>query len=143
MLFFTGISRFSSDILTSQISNIDNCYSQMNELKDMVDIGSSILRNINNPIEEFGDLLHQAWRVKRSLSKMVSNNTIDDIYEIARNNGAIGGKILGAGGGGFILFFVKPQDQEKVKDALNKLIHIPFLFENKGSKVVINQPNGF
>jgi D-glycero-alpha-D-manno-heptose-7-phosphate kinase len=143
MLFFTKISRFSSDVSMSQISNIDNCYSQMNELQDMVDVGSSILKNINKPIEQFGSLLDQAWKTKRSLSKLVSNNIIDDVYKTARNNGAIGGKVLGAGGGGFILFFVKPQDQEKVKTALNKLIHVPFLFENTGSKVIINQPNGY
>jgi D-glycero-alpha-D-manno-heptose-7-phosphate kinase len=143
MLFFTGISRFSSEVLKAQLLNIDNCYSQMNELKDMVDVGSSILRNINNPMEHFGVLLDTAWKTKRSLSKHVSNNIIDNVYETAINKGAIGGKILGAGGGGFILFFVKPENQANVKKALKKLTYVPFKFENTGSKVVLYQPNGF
>ena len=74
---------------------------------------------------------------------MISNTKIDDLYKAAINAGAIGGKILGAGGGGFVLFFVKPQDQKKVKNVLKSLTHVPFSFENTGSKVVVYQPNGF
>lgn len=143
MLFFTGVSRFSSDVSKSQISNLGNCYNQMNELSDMVNEGSSILRNTQVPIDQFGTLLDKAWQIKRSLSNLISNNTIDELYNTAIKSGAIGGKILGAGGGGFILFFVKPENQNKVKKALKKFTYVPFKFENSGSKVVLYQPNGF
>jgi D-glycero-alpha-D-manno-heptose-7-phosphate kinase len=142
MLFFTGISRFSLEVAKSQVSNIKNCHSQMSELYDMVGEGSSILSNINTPIDEFGKLLHKAWEIKRSLSDKITNLKIDKLYNAAINAGAIGGKVLGAGGGGFVLFFVKPENQNKVKIALANLTFVPFKFENTGSKVVLYQPNG-
>jgi D-glycero-alpha-D-manno-heptose-7-phosphate kinase len=143
MLFFTGISRFSSEIAESQVSNIKNCYSQMSELYDMVGEGSSILANNNTPINDFGKLLHQAWKNKKSLSGKVTNTKIDALYDAAIKAGATGGKVLGAGGGGFVLFFVKPENQDRVKIALSNLTFVPFKFENTGSKVVLYQPNGF
>lgn len=143
MLFFTGVSRFSSEVISSQLLNLDNCHSQLNEMQCMVDEGASILRNLNHPLSDFGKLLDKAWKNKRSLSKLVSNNKIDEIYEAAIRAGAIGGKILGAGGGGFILFFVKPENQINIKQALKGFTHVPFRFENTGSKVVLYQPNGF
>ena len=143
MLFFTGISRFSSEVAESQIANMGNCFSQMQEMYEMVKEGSSILTKQDIPLEEFGKLLNRAWHNKRTLSNMITNSEIDDLYEAALNAGAIGGKLLGAGGGGFVLFFVKPQDQKKVKNVLNKLTHVPFNFENTGSKIVVDQPNGF
>jgi D-glycero-alpha-D-manno-heptose-7-phosphate kinase len=142
MLFFTGVSRFSSDVAESQISNMGNCFSQMIELYDMVEEGSSILTNTKVPIDEFGKLLDRAWNNKKTLSNMISNAKIDDLYKTAIKAGAIGGKILGAGGGGFILFFVKPQDQLKLKKTLKSLTHVPFSFENSGSKTVVYQPGG-
>jgi D-glycero-alpha-D-manno-heptose-7-phosphate kinase len=143
MLFFTGVSRLSSEVAESQISNMENCSSQMHELHEMVDEGSKILSNTNIPLEEFGKLLDKTWRNKRSLSHMITNTKIDDLYNAAINAGATGGKILGAGGGGFVLFFVKPEHQEKVKTTLLSLTLVPFKFENTGSKVVVYQPNGF
>ena len=120
-----------------------NCFPQMQELYEMAEEGSSILTRPNIPLEEFGKLLDKAWHNKRSLSNMITNNEIDNLYKTAIKAGAIGGKVLGAGGGGFVLFFVKPQDQKKVKDVLKKLTHVPFNFENTGSKVVVYQPIGF
>ncbi|MDA9766840.1 kinase [Candidatus Thioglobus sp.] len=143
MLFFTGISRFSSEIAKSQILNMNKCRLQMHELRDMVDEASSILGNPNTPLEEFGKLLNKAWENKRSLSDRVSNTQIDELYSAAIKAGALGGKILGAGGGGFILFFAKPENQDRVKAALDNLTFVPFKFENTGSKVVLYQPNGF
>ena len=142
MLFFTGVSRFSSEVAESQIANMGNCFSQMQEIYDMTKEGSSILTRQDIPLEEFGKLLDRAWHNKRTLSNMITNTKIDDLYQAAINAGAIGGKLLGAGGGGFVLFFVKPQDQMKVKNVLNTLTHVPFSFENTGSKVVVYQPNG-
>ena len=142
MLFFTGVSRFSSEITESQLSNMENCSSQMHKLRGMVNEGSIILSNTKIPLEEFGKLLDSAWHNKRSLSNMITNNEIDNLYEIAIKAGASGGKVLGAGGGGFILFFVKPEHQKKVKTVLSSLTYDPFKFENTGSKVVVYQPNG-
>jgi len=142
MLFFTGVSRFSSEVTKSQLENMKNCHSQMREIQGMVGEGLSILTNDNSSLDEFGFLLNDAWKMKSSLSRDITNSGIDDIYDIAIKNGAIGGKILGAGGGGFVLFFVKPQDQNKVKNALKSLTYVPFSFENTGSKVVVFQPNG-
>jgi D-glycero-alpha-D-manno-heptose-7-phosphate kinase len=115
----------------------------MNELHDMVREGSLILGNINTPIDEFGKLLHKAWITKKSLSSKVSNIKVDELYDTAIKAGATGGKLLGAGGGGFILFFVKPENQNKVRTALSNLTFVPFKFEKTGSKVVLCQPNGF
>ena len=143
MLFFTGIQRFASEVSESQIANMGNCFSQMQELYEMAEEGSSILTRPNIPLEDFGKLLDRAWHNKKTLSNMITNTQIDDLYKAAINAGAIGGKILGAGAGGFVLFFVKPQDQKKVKDTLKKLTHVPFNFENTGSKIVVYQPNGF
>ena len=94
-------------------------------------------------MEEFGKLLNKAWENKRSLSDRISNTQIDELYSAAIKAGALGGKILGAGGGGFILFFAKPENQDRVKAALDNLTFVPFKFENTGSKVVLYQPNGF
>jgi len=96
----------------------------------------------NAPIEEIGRMLDQNWKYKRSLSDKVSTSEIDQIYETAKKSGAIGGKLLGAGGGGFMVFFVRPAIQDKVRQALGKLIHVPFRFESGGSRVVLYQPNG-
>ena len=142
MLFFTGVSRFSSEVAKSQLENMKNCHSQMREIQGMVGEGLSILTNDNSSLDEFGFLLNDAWKMKSSLSRDITNSGIDDIYDIAIKNGAIGGKILGSGGGGFVLFFVKPQDQNKVKNALKSLTYVPFSFENTGSKVLVYQPNG-
>ena len=143
MLFFTGVTRFSSEVSASQLENLDSCKSQMQEIQDMVNEGSSILRNENICIDDFGKLLDRAWQTKRSLSNLISSKKIDLLYSSATKAGAIGGKILGAGGGGFILFFVKPENQIHVKKALKGFTHVPFRFENTGSKVVLYQPDGF
>ena len=143
MLFFTGVSRFSSEISKSQIKNMKNCSSQMHELYDMAIEGSNILSNDKVPLEEFGKLINKAWQNKRSLSNKITNSKIDELYDCAIKAGASGGKVLGAGGGGFILFYVKPEYQENVRRSLKNLTYVPFSFENTGSKVVVFQPNGF
>ena len=136
MLFFTGISRFASDVSKSQIENMGNCFSQMHELYEMAEEGSSILTRPNIPLEEFGKLLDKAWHNKRSLSNMITNNEIDNLYKTAMKAGAIGGKVLGAGGGGFILFYVPLEKQQEVKRKLSNLIYEPVRFENDGSKII-------
>jgi len=137
MLFYTGKARFASEVAQTKIDNFKNCESELKGLHTMVDEAISILQNPETPIQNFGALLHQAWLLKRSLSKNVSSPEIDSIYEAACKAGAIGGKILGAGGGGFMLLFVKPESQDAVRESLKKLVYVNFKFENEGSKIVL------
>lgn len=142
ILFFTGITRFASDIAESKINNFSNRKTELTEMRAMVDEAIKILQSNNEPIESFGKLLHESWLYKRNLSSKVSTHRIDNLYESALNAGATGGKILGAGGGGFMLFFVKPELQQNVRECLKELVHVPFKFEDSGSRVVLYQPNG-
>jgi D-glycero-alpha-D-manno-heptose-7-phosphate kinase len=142
MLFFTGFSRIASDIAQEQISNIDNCASELRAMRSMVDRAVDILSDRKSPMRELGELLDEAWRLKRRLSNRVSNPQIDEIYEAGRAAGAIGGKLLGAGGGGFMVFMVDPEKREQVRERLAKLIHVSVGFDNDGSKIVLYQPDG-
>lgn len=142
MLCFTGFSRIAAEVAQSKIANLARRQVELERMRGMVEEAVQILHASQRPIEEFGDLLHQAWLVKKQLSEKVSTSEIDAIYQTARHAGAIGGKILGAGGGGFLLLFVRPADQPKVREALKNLIHVPFSFDESGSRVVLYQPNG-
>ena len=143
LLFFTGLSRFSSDIARDKVSNFTNRFQELTRIKEMVDEGMSILQNPSTPIMDLGKLMHESWKLKRSLSKKVSTPQIDKIYETGIKAGAIGGKILGAGGGGFILFFAKPENHSKIRERLKNLVHVAFHFDDVGSKIVFYEPNGF
>jgi D-glycero-alpha-D-manno-heptose-7-phosphate kinase len=143
MLFFTRMTRIASEVAKSQIENIASRHVQLTRMQEMVDEGLSILGKDATSLDEFGKLLDQAWRYKRSLSDQVSNAAIDDIYEAAMGAGALGGKILGAGGGGFLLIFARPENQPRIREALSSLVHVPFRFEGGGSTVALYQPNGF
>jgi D-glycero-alpha-D-manno-heptose-7-phosphate kinase len=142
MLCFTGFSRFASDVAKSQLDNLAAKQQQLKRMRQMVDEGLAIFANSSVPIQAFGELLHEAWQNKRSLSNMVTTPGIDHIYEAARDAGAIGGKLLGAGGGGFMLLFAKPERHAGIRERLSELIHVPFNFEDSGSRVVLYQPNG-
>jgi D-glycero-alpha-D-manno-heptose-7-phosphate kinase len=142
MLCFTGFSRYASDIAKSTIDSISTRRLELERMGQMVDEAMRILTKPQTPIEDFGRLLHDGWRMKRSLAPQVSTAAIDEIYETARSAGAIGGKIMGAGGGGFMLLFVPPALQQAVRSRLAKLIHVPFQFESDGSRIVLYQPNG-
>lgn len=141
MLFFTGFSRIASDIAKEQIEKILDNRKQLLAISEMVDEAISIL-NSERDIYEFGELLHESWKIKRSFSEKISNQHIDGIYEAARDSGALGGKILGAGGGGFMLIFAKPEDQPRVKERLKDLLLVPCSFENSGSQIVVYNPDG-
>ncbi len=142
MLFFTGLSRNASDIAKVQIENLKSRETELGRMQEMVDEGIGILNGGGSSLDDFGKLLHESWIHKRSLSDKVSTPFIDEIYEAARKEGAMGGKILGAGGGGFLLLFVPPEYQDRVRARLNSLIYVQFEFENSGSKIVLYQPNG-
>ena len=136
MLFFTGASRFASDIAKVQIENTPKKEKELSLMYKMVDRAIGILNR--GDLNDFGRLLDETWQLKKSLSDKISNPMIDDIYKRALRAGALGGKILGAGGGGFILFFVPSENQEKVKEELKNLLYVPFHFENLGSQIILN-----
>ncbi|MDO8501403.1 MAG: hypothetical protein Q7S20_06140 [Gemmatimonadaceae bacterium] len=143
MLCFTGVSRTASEIAKAQIENSKNRQTELKRMTEMVDEAIQILQSPNASIDEFGELLHHGWLHKRKLSEKVSTPEIDSLYEAARGAGAIGGKLLGAGGGGFLLLFVRPELRPEVQDVLKTLVHVPFEFDDSGSRVVLYQPNGF
>lgn len=143
MLFFTGFSRYASEIAKSKIANFGKKQQDLHTMYQMVDEALSILQNTNIPIDDFGKLLDESWQLKRGLSDKVSTSAIDDIYDSAKSAGATGGKLLGAGGGGFMLLFVKPELQQQVKEKLGSLLQIPFKFEPQGSRIALYQPDGF
>jgi len=139
MLFFTGFSRVASDIAKSQVANMDKKSDELRRMCKMVDKAAEILCN-GQDISLFGELLHSTWMHKRSLSDHVSNSKIDALYDTARKAGAIGGKLLGAGGGGFMLLFVRPEKWAAVREALRDLIYVPFKFEDSGSQIIYYKP---
>ncbi|HEY9075455.1 MAG TPA: GHMP kinase [Anaerolineaceae bacterium] len=139
MLFFTGVKRTASSIAESFIDRMEDNKRQLRIMKDLVDEGISILSS-DQSILGFGELLHEAWLAKRSLSSKVSNPIVDEIYAEALKAGAIGGKITGAGGGGFFLLFVPPEKQEAVRSQLNFLIQVPFKFSYSGSQIIYFEP---
>jgi D-glycero-alpha-D-manno-heptose-7-phosphate kinase len=143
MLCFTGFSRIAAEVAKASIENFKSRAAELNRMKEMVEEAIQILQTGRRPIDDFGKLLHESWRYKRSLSTRVSTPEIDAMYEAAIGAGATGGKILGAGGGGFLLLFVAPERQAKVRERLKNLIHVPFRFEDSGSRVVLYSPNGW
>jgi len=142
MLCFTGFSRIADSIAKSKIDNFKNRETELHRMRQMVDEAVAILVDSSVSIDEFGKLLDLAWKYKRSLSDQVSTPQIDQIYDAAKHAGAIGGKILGAGGGGFMLLFAKPENHERIRERLKDLVHVDFKFEESGSRVVLYQPNG-
>ncbi len=135
MLFFTGFSRFSSEIASSQAKNIEDKLTELKEMQYLVDDAQNILTSKAN-LDEFGRMLDYTWKLKRGLTSSITNDSIDGLYKTAINAGAAGGKLLGAGGGGFLLFYVEKDKQLKVKEALKDYLYIPFEFENSGTKVI-------
>ncbi len=135
LLFFTGISRTASDIAADKIKSIPNKKQELHAMHQMVEEATRIL-SIGNDITDFGRLLHESWMLKRQISASISPDFIDDIYKKARQAGAIGGKLLGAGGGGFMLFFVRPEDKPQLCEALKNLLLVPFQFESNGSQII-------
>ena len=135
MLFYTGIRRTASQVAGSYISDIDAKQQHMKRMADLLTEGIDLLQS-GRDIGEFGRLLNEAWQIKRSLGPRISNSLVDDIYERARRAGALGGKIAGAGGGGFMMLFVPPDRQVHVREMLSAFIHVPFEFETSGSQVV-------
>ena len=139
LLFFTGFSRFASEIASEQIKKTPEKKKELNIMQEMVIDALKMLNGKNVNIEDFGNLLHESWKLKRSLTDKITNDSINQIYELARESGATGGKLLGAGGGGFILFIAKPELHKTIKQKLRHLLYVPFKFENTGSSIIFYQ----
>jgi len=142
IFFFTGFSRFASDFAQDQIKNLNQRKSQLRGIRAMVDRAMDVLGDKSGSVRELGEMLHESWMLKRELAGSVSNSRIDDIYEAGRAAGAIGGKLLGAGGGGFMVLLVEPDRRECVRERLKDLIHVSVGFDNTGSKIVLYEPAG-
>jgi D-glycero-alpha-D-manno-heptose-7-phosphate kinase len=140
LLFYTGESRIASSIAKSQIENIESKADLYSSMKKTVDTAIDILSSDEVNICEFGSLLNESWALKRQMSDLITNSNIDWMYTEALKNGAIGGKVLGAGGGGFFLVFAAPKNHFKIKMALSNYLEVPFEFENTGSTVTMYSP---
>lgn len=138
LLFFTGLSRFSFQIQKTTKKMLGKRTSELIKIRDMVDIAEKILTDENRSLDEFGALLNETWQLKRSISSEISTDAIDYVYIKAMNAGALGGKLLGAGGGGCLLFYVPREKQESVRNALSDLHEVKFRFENEGTKIISN-----
>lgn len=136
MLFFTGFSRKASEIASEQIKKTPDRGKELGQMHEMVDEAITILNSSDSDLTDFGKLLHKNWVIKRKLTKKITTPHIDEIYNRGIKAGALGGKLLGAGGGGFILFFVEPEKQSKVKKKLSDLLYVPFRFDSLGSQIV-------
>lgn len=136
MLFFTGFARFAVEIEKDKLRQLDTNKHSLSLMQSTVEAAADILDGDLSGYNDFGTLLHESWLLKKRLSSKVSTGIIDDIYSKAMKSGALGGKILGAGGGGFMLFFVKPEDRERLRQGLEPLLHVPFRFDTLGSQVI-------
>ncbi|RPJ08155.1 MAG: kinase, partial [Spirochaetaceae bacterium] len=143
MLIYTGLARNASDIACEQINNTQKNKELLCRMKEFADEAQEILVSKSGDFVQFGRLLHESWKLKKCLSNKITNPEIEAIYDAAVKNGAIGGKVLGAGGGGFMLFYVEPEYQNKVKDALSDYLHVPFKFTYTGSEIIVYNPDFF
>ena len=139
MLFFTGVKRTASTVADSYVDKLSSKRVALDTTRDLVDESLKILVG-QTDLARFGEMMHEGWRVKRTLSEHVTNPHIDELYDCARAAGAIGGKITGAGGGGFLLLYVPRDRQSRVRERLSTLIHVPFKFEHGGSQIIFFEP---
>ncbi|MDI6786289.1 MAG: kinase [bacterium] len=142
MFYYTGISRIASEVAKKQIEDTPKKKKELSDMHQMVDEALKILNNEDGDVLDFGKLLHESWKLKKNLTEKISTSEVDNIYEIAMKAGAVGGKLLGAGGGGFMIIFAEPDIQPKIRTRLMGLLEVPFKFENQGSQIIFYQPNG-
>ena len=140
LLFFTGFSRFSSEIQKSTEAAIKDKTAQLEEMLALVNEAQKVLVNDKSDLDDFGRLLDTTWRLKRQTGAKISTGSIDELYEKGIKAGALGGKLLGAGGGGFLVFYVQPEKRQAVLAAMRDLLHVPFAFENGGTQVLYYAP---
>lgn len=142
LLFFTRFSRIAETVASKQIENLLSRERQLRCMRQMVEEAAAILQDTSRPISQIGRLLNETWRLKKELADCVSNGAVDDIYTAALNAGALGGKLLGAGGGGFMLIFAEPAAHVRIREALNSLIEVSFRIGSAGSRIVVYEPDG-
>ncbi len=143
MMFFTGFTRFSSDIQKKNASGEVERTKRLKKMLTLVDDAEAVLTDKSADLDDFGRLLDETWKLKRGTGSAVSTDSIDELYAKGIKAGALGGKLLGAGGGGFLLFYVKEENREAVRAAMKDLLHIPFEFENGGTRVVYYSPETY
>jgi D-glycero-alpha-D-manno-heptose-7-phosphate kinase len=139
-LFFTGFARTASEVAQEQVKVTHQRKRELETMLQCVLEAETIIRCTSRSLDDFGRLLHDSWQIKRTLTQKITNPTIDEIYEAGLSAGALGGKLLGAGGGGFMLFYVPPERREALRTRLKKLLCVPFAFSTKGSHVVVYEP---
>lgn len=143
MLFFTGFTRFSSDVQkANSVANVSKT-AHLREILMLVDDAEKVLTDIKSDLDDFGRMLDLTWKLKRQTGTAVSTDTIDELYAKGIAAGALGGKLLGAGGGGFLVFYVQPDYQDSVRLAMRDLLHIPFEFEDGGTRVIYYTPENY
>jgi D-glycero-alpha-D-manno-heptose-7-phosphate kinase len=140
-LYFTGFARTASEIAQEQVRLTPQRKQELGTMLQLVNEAEAIVASPSRSLDEFGRLLHDGWQIKRSLTQKISNANIDEIYEAGRSAGAVGGKLLGAGGGGFMLFFVSPERRQALRERLKKLLCVPISFSSRGSHVVVYEPD--
>ena len=140
MLFYTGVTRFSAEVQKDTMSNQQDKIVQLKEMLSLVDDAQTILENKHSDFNDFGRLLDHTWRLKRKTGGKISNGSIDELYERGLKAGALGGKLLGAGGGGFLLFYIEPDKKEALLKEFDDLMQVPFQFENEGTSMVYYNP---
>lgn len=140
MMFFTGFTRFSSDVQKANNVSAAEKNAQLKEMLSLVDEAEKVLTDKDADLDDFGRLLDHTWRLKKQTGAKISTNSIDEYYDRGIKAGALGGKLLGAGGGGFLVFYVQPEKQESVRQAMSDLMYIPFEFENGGTRVIHYTP---
>ncbi|MCQ4804652.1 kinase [Holdemanella sp. MSK.7.32] len=143
LMFFTGFTRFSSEIQKANKLDDESKTKQLKQMLTLVDEAESILTDQSKDLDDFGRLLDVTWKLKRQTGKSVSTSNIDNLYDKGISAGALGGKLLGAGGGGFLVFYVTPEKQAAVKEAMEDLLYIPFKFEDSGTQVIYYGPEDY
>lgn len=143
MMFFTGFTRFSSDVQKANALDKKDKVKQLQEMYSLVSEAQSVLTDGNRDLNDFGKLLDVTWKLKRSTGSAVTTSSIDVLYDKGIKAGALGGKLLGAGGGGFLVFYVPKEKQPSVREAMKDLLYIPFEFENGGTRVIYFAPEDY
>ncbi|MSS59524.1 kinase [Erysipelotrichaceae bacterium Oil+RF-744-GAM-WT-6] len=143
LMFFTGFTRFSSDVQKSNEKGYHDKTRQLLEMLELVDEAEDVLVNKSRVLDDFGRLLDHTWKLKRQTGGAITTDSIDALYQRGIDAGALGGKLLGAGGGGFLVFYVTPDKQQAVKEAMKELLYVPFHFEDGGTRVIYYNPESY
>lgn len=143
LMFFTGFTRFSSDVQRMNTDTRRNRYTQLKEMLDLVNEAEMVLTDNNRSLDEFGQLLDETWKLKKQTGSFITTESIESLYKTGIKAGALGGKLLGAGGGGFLVFYVPENRKASVMEAMDKLLYIPFNFEDSGTRVIHYVPESY